>query len=285
VNRKDDRSVHAFGALCLLVLTVALMYGLTLLVAALYAALHDLSMPAATGHIQRDLAWLTLIQLSAMSVSLLVGLRLFDPDTPLPEALSIAPVPPLALGLCLLAGVSLQFPLAELANSLHHYVFGPDPIEVQLALQNMMEAHSLGQGLLVVTCLAAIVPLTEELLFRGLFLFGLERRYGSGFALVLSSAFFGIMHVDAVAAVYATVAGLVLGSLALATRSVWPGIAVHAALNAVPILLPERLLPIHGFNIPSALATHLSPWLVWPPLALGLGLLAMARRIEYATRT
>ena len=169
MNRKDDRSVPAFGALCLLVLTIALMYGLTLLVAALYAALHDLTMPAATGHIQRDLALLTLIQLSAMGVALVLGLRLFDPDTPLPEALSIAPVRPLALGLCLLAGASLQFPLAELGNALHDHVFGPEPLEVQLALQNMMEAHNLGQGLLVVTCLAAIVPLTEELLFRGLF--------------------------------------------------------------------------------------------------------------------
>jgi len=92
------------------------------------------------------------------------------------------------------------------------------------------------------------------------------------------------VHLGAVPAVYATVAGLLLGSIALATRSVWPGIALHAAVNAVPVLLPERLLPIHGFNIPSALPSHLPPWLVWPPLLLGLALLAAARRIEYASR-
>ena len=272
----------AFGALALLVLTAAMMYGLTLLVSVAYAWLHDLQLNAATGHIQRDLALLTLIQWASMGTALVVGLKLFDPDTPLPEALSLKPVRPVSLGVCLLAGACLQFPLTELSNALHAYVFGPDPLEQQLALQNMLEAHSLGSGALVVTCLVALVPLIEELLFRGLFLFGLERRYGPGFALLASACLFGIVHMGAVPAVYATVAGLCLGGLALTTRSVWPGIALHAAINAVPVLLPERLLAVHGFNVPSMSATHLPPALVWPPLLVGLALLVSVRRIEYA---
>ena len=272
----------AFGALALLVLAGAMMYGLTLLVSVVYATLHELSLSAATGHIQRDLALLTLIQWASMGTALVVGLKLFDPETPLPEALSLKPVKPVSLGVCLLAGACLQFPLTELSNALHAYVFGPDPLELQLALQNMLEAHSLSSGVLVVTCLVALVPLIEELLFRGLFLFGLERRYGSGFALIASACFFGIVHMGAVPAVYASVAGLVLGGLALTTRSVWPGIALHAAINAGPVLLPERLVPLHGFNVPSTFATHLSPWLVWPPLLVGLALLVTVRRIEYA---
>ncbi|MDB4990067.1 MAG: Abortive infection protein [Myxococcaceae bacterium] len=285
MNGKDDRSVPAFGALALLVLAVAMMYGLTLLVAALYGYLHELPGNAAMGHIQRDLAWLTLIQWLAMGTALVVGLKLFDPEAALPEALSLQPVPSAVLGLCLLSGVCLQFPLTELANALHAYVFGPDPLEHQLALQNMLEAHSLGHGILVVVCLAALVPLIEELLFRGLFLFGLERRYGPGFALLLSACFFGVVHLGAVPAVYATVAGLVLGALALHTRSIWPGVALHAAINAVPIVLPESLIAVHGFNVPSLSPTHLSPWLVWPPLFAGLGLLATVLRIEYAKQT
>ncbi|HEX5656874.1 MAG TPA: CPBP family intramembrane glutamic endopeptidase, partial [Polyangiales bacterium] len=129
-----------------------------------------------------------------------------------------------------------------------------------------------------------LIPAGEELLFRGLFLFGLERRYGKGFALLVSSSFFGILHGAPTAAVYATVAGLMLGALALRTRSVWPGIALHGAINAVPVLIPERVWPIAGFNVPSENVVHLSPWLVWPPLVLGLALLALAQRIEYASR-
>lgn len=284
MTRDDDRAVSAFGALALLVLTAALMYGLTVAFSALYALLHDLSIGEATGRIQRDLSLLTLVQLLAMGTALVVGLRMFDPDTPVFGALSLTPVRRSTLGLCLLSGVLLQFPLTELSNLLHAHVFGQDSLERQLALQNMLEPRSLAQGALLVVCLVALVPMTEELLFRGLFLFGLSRRYGPGFALVLSSCFFGVIHLGAVPAIYATVAGLLLGALALSTRSVWPGIALHAAINAVPVLLPERVLPIHGFNVPSEAATHLPHWLVWPPLLLALALLAMARRIEYATR-
>lgn len=284
MNRQDDRSVPAFGALALLVLTFAMMYGLTALLAALYATLHELTMAAATGRIQRNLPLLTFVQLCAMGTALVVGLKLFDPETPAEEALSLQPVQPRTVALCLLAGACLQFPLTELSNVLHHYVFGPDSLDLQIALQNMLEARTLGQGLTVVLCVVALVPLVEELLFRGLFLFGLERRYGSAFALILSSCFFGIVHLGAVPAVYATVAGFLLGGIALITRSVWPGVALHAAINAVPVLLPERLIAVRGFNVPSVLATHLSPWLVWPPLFAGLALLAAARRIEYASR-
>lgn len=282
---RDDRAVSAFGALALLVLTGAMMYGLTALFAVLHAALHDVPMADATGHIQRNLPVLTLVQVLSMGTALAVGLRMFDPETPVPEALALMPVRGSTLALCLASGALLQFPLTELANVLHASVFGPDSLERQLALQNMLEARSLGQGVLVVLCVVALVPITEELLFRGLFLFGLERRYGAGFALLLSSCFFGIVHIGAVPAVYATAAGLLLGGLALATRSVWPGIALHGAINAVPVLIPERVLPIHGFNVPSAAVTHLPHWLVWPPLLVGLALLAMARRIEYAKQT
>lgn len=260
------------------------MYGLTLLFAAVHAGLHDVSISEATAHIQRNLPILTLVQLLAMGTALAVGLKLFDPDTELNDALSLTPVRGSTLALCLASGALLQFPLTELSNALHAYVFGPDPIERQLALQNMLEARTLGQGVLVVVCLVALVPIIEELLFRGLFLFGLERRYGRGFALLLSSCFFGIVHLGAVPAVYATVAGLMLGAIALSARSVWPGIALHAAINAVPVLIPEHVLPIRGFNVPSELAVHLPAYLVWPPLVCGLGLLAVAQRIEYAKR-
>ena len=218
MTRLDDRSVPAFGAFALLVLTGAMMYGLTVGLSVLYASLHDLPVATASGRIQRDLPILTLIQVCAMGTALVVGLRMFDPDTPSAEALMLHPVRPLTLAACLTAGTCLQFPLTELANVLHHFVFGQDPIEKQLALQNMTEARTALQGVTVIGCLVALVPLTEELLFRGLFLFGMERRYGKAFALILSSCFFGIVHFDAVPAVYATLAGFILGGLALATR-------------------------------------------------------------------
>ncbi|MFT3928043.1 MAG: CPBP family intramembrane metalloprotease [Myxococcales bacterium] len=280
---RSQRSLSLFGALALLVLTVALMIGLGAGLAALSAFSRDTSLAEAERHVRGSLLNLTLIQAAAMGTSLLLGLRLMDPESELPDALSLRPVASRTLGLCLLAGACLQFPLTELSNLLHGSVFGPDPLEQQLALQNLLEARTLGQGAVVILCLAGVIPLMEELLFRGIFMFGLSRRYGPAFGILLSSVLFGVVHLGAVPALYATVAGVLLGWLALATRSVWPGVALHGAFNAVPVLLPEHLVAVRGFNVPSLTTDHLPHYLVWPPLLLGLGLLFAITRLEGAS--
>ena len=280
VSRSDDGSLSAFTAVCLLLLVGALMLGLTFGFSALYAAFHDVSLGQASRHVHGHLPTLTLAQLLAMGTALLTGLKLLDSERPPFETLHLAPVKNRTLALCLLAGLCLQLPLTELANLLHHHVFGPDSLEDQLALQNLIEAHSPLQGAIVVTCLVALVPVAEEALFRGLFLFGLARRYGNGFGLLFSACLFGVIHFGPVPAVYATVAGLVLGALALHTGSIWPGIAVHAAVNAVPVLVPESLIAVHGFNVPSEDPQHLPAWLVLSALSLGICLLLAIRRLE-----
>lgn len=272
--------MSAFAALCLFALTFALMLGIKLAFSALVAVLRDVSLAEGSRQVAGNLAALTLIQLLAMVTVVLAGLKLSDPDAPLFEALSLRPVRNRSLALCLLAGVCLQFPLAELANLLHQHVFGPDPLEHQLARQALIEAHSPLAGALVVVCLVAAVPLAEELLFRGLFLFHLARRYGRGFALLFSACLFGVIHFEPVPAAYAATAGLVLGALALATRSVWASVALHAAINAVPVLVPESAWPIHGFNVPSETPQHLPLWLVLPLLSLAICLLLWVRRLE-----
>jgi membrane protease YdiL (CAAX protease family) len=283
VSERAERSLPLFGALALTVFMLVLMFGLREGAAALLAYARDLTLSTARGHVEGDILTLTIVQAVAMGGALLLGLRMFDPDAPLQEALAMRPVSPGVLALCLAAGACLQFPLTELANFLHAHVFGPEPLEIQLARQNLLEAHNLGQGLIVVGSVVGLVPLMEELLFRGHFLFGLSRRYGLGFGLLFSSILFGLAHVMPVAVVYAAVAGLVIGWLGLTTRSIWPGVALHAGCNALPVLLPERVLPIPGFNLPSAVPQHLPHWLVWPPLLAALLLLAAIHRIEYAT--
>jgi membrane protease YdiL (CAAX protease family) len=284
VPRAADRSLSAFAAICLVVLAAALMMGLMAAFSALYGALHDLPMTEAAQHVHGDLPTLTLVQVLAMGATVALGLRLAETDAPAALALRLVPVRRSSLGLCLLAGACLQIPLAELANVLHAHVFGAEPLEEQLARQNLLEAHSLQQGALVVGCLVALVPALEELLFRGLFMFGLSSRYGRGFGVLLSACLFGLIHFGAVPAVYASVAGIALGALALSTGSIFPSIALHAGINAVPVLLPERLLAIHGFNVPSEQPEHLAPWLVWLPLGLGLALLAAVRKLEARSR-
>jgi membrane protease YdiL (CAAX protease family) len=74
--------------------------------------------------------------------------------------------------------------------------------------------------------------LVEELGMRGLVFTGLRlgfrgRPRADLKAVLLSSAMFGVMHLSPVAVVFAFVYGLGFALLAVATRSIWPGIVVH----------------------------------------------------------
>jgi membrane protease YdiL (CAAX protease family) len=78
------------------------------------------------------------------------------------------------------------------------------------------------------------VPITEEILFRGLILGALEIAYGPARAVVLSSVFFGLWHLKKL---YTTlIFGPVTAVLALKTRTIWPGAILHY-LNNLPAAL------------------------------------------------
>lgn len=261
------------------------MLGFKLGLSALLALIRDVPLADGSRLVAQNLVALTVVQLLAMASVIAVGLRLLGDERGLSAAFHLRPIRLRTLAACLGAGACLQFPLAELANQLHHHVFGSEPLEEQLARQALLEADGIVGGALVVVCLVALVPLTEEALFRGLFMFGMAGRYGAGFAVLLSACLFGVLHFGAVPAVYAATAGLVLGALAYLTDSLWSSVAMHAAVNAVPVLLPYRAIPIRGFNIPSESPQHLSLWLWLPPLLAAIGLLLWVHRIERPRRT
>ena len=94
----------------------------------------------------------------------------------------------------------------------------------------------------VLTFLATAVtpPLVEEFLCRGLIL-GSLRPYGDGFALVISSLMFGMMHGNFEQIPFAFLVGLALGFIVLESGSLWIAVAVHAANNAVSVLVDTFL--------------------------------------------
>lgn len=192
---------------------------------------------------------------------------------------TLQPVAPRWLLLTFVAGLSLQIPLAELANWLQ--LVAPFSIQEQLQMQRLLAVDNLPQALGLLFALVVVAPFTEELLFRGVLLPRLAERYGDRAALLLSSALFGIVHVHPVAVGVATIAGVLLGALALAKRRLWICIALHAGVNALPILLPEQLVSIRGFNTVSEGVYHLPIALLLGGLVVSVGLLVLLfRRFE-----
>lgn len=91
--------------------------------------------------------------------------------------------------------------------------------------------------------LAAVPALVEEFAFRGVVL-GMLRRFGDGFAIIMSAIMFGMFHGNLVQIPYAFVVGIALGYITVAGGSLWPAILAHFANNTISALLPylyERL--------------------------------------------
>jgi hypothetical protein len=89
------------------------------------------------------------------------------------------------------------------------------------------------------------VGLGEELLFRGLIQNDLSRLFGWRWGLILSSAFFSIMHLtwrSVPELLFVFVAGLIFGSLYLKTRGLYLSILVHCMNNTVLVAVYPYLV-------------------------------------------
>jgi uncharacterized protein len=92
--------------------------------------------------------------------------------------------------------------------------------------------------------LLVIVPVVEELVFRGLLLQRWALRWGIRPALLASSLLFGCLHRN-VNVIGLTMFGLVMGLLYLKTRSLWVPILCHGINNAMVVVL-ELLIDEFG---------------------------------------
>lgn len=270
MNASHDTEIRAmpWWAAVLLTVVAAVATRLAIVLAAgARAAGQGLSLEEALRRVALDPLNLGVAQVIGVGLAIFVGLRAWHGRESVREVLRVRPVPLPVIGLALIAGLALQFPLAEIGNLMEE--IRPTPIDVQLARQRLITPSGAWSALAIVLAVVVVAPATEELLFRGMILRGLRERHGAAFAVGLSALLFGLMHVDPNAVVYATIAGLVLGAVALRTGSTMTAIAMHAGVNAVPVLVPERLVRIPGFNTVSEDVYHL-------PLPLVLGTAVVA---------
>jgi membrane protease YdiL (CAAX protease family) len=84
--------------------------------------------------------------------------------------------------------------------------------------------------------IALVAPVVEELLFRGIG-FHLLQRFGATASIVATGLAFGLYHGLVNALPILTLFGISLAWLRSRTRSVYPGMLVHAAFNAVALIV------------------------------------------------
>ena len=135
-------------------------------------------------------------------------------------------------------------PLALALAGLLQGFFPPLPPAIVETLGSMADAS---QPLwLLLLAFAAAPAVCEELAFRGFILSGFARGGRIYIAMVFSSLAFGIMHLIPQQVFNASLLGLVLGLMAIRSRSLVPGIVFHFEFNGLEVLRNR-----YGANLPT----------------------------------
>lgn len=226
---------------------------------------------------------LALVQAASVGLIFIIAFPYKKREDGLLESVNVLPLAGGIVALSFLAGALMQIPLAELGNLVQEV--WPVSFEELARRHRLVNPTSWWGGSSVLFALVLVAPLTEELLFRGWLLQDLKDQYGRRKALLWSSLLFGLVHLELSAILYATLGGLVLGAVALRTKSTLASIAMHAGVNALPLLLPASLLRIEGFNTLSQRVEHVSVWLLLLSSGALVALLAILwRATEDASR-
>jgi sodium transport system permease protein len=90
--------------------------------------------------------------------------------------------------------------------------------------------------------LVALLPaICEELAFRGFILSGLSRMRNKWLAILVSSLFFGIAHQLLQQSITAFAVGMLIGFLAIQTKSIFTCMLYHLIHNSLPLLVAHTL--------------------------------------------
>jgi sodium transport system permease protein len=129
----------------------------------------------------------------------------------------------------------------------------------------------------------ALIGVAEEIFFRGFLFSALRASASKGATIFSSAALFGLFHcvssIDQL--VPSTLMGLLLGWICWNTRSVLPGLVLHAAYNLTLVLLAFHLTVATGVGPRSRLVTHPVPLemelAAIPLMLIGLALIHWCR--------
>lgn len=116
---------------------------------------------------------------------------------------------------------------------------GLDTTTPGAAADPLTDIAGLPASLAVIAALivAVLTPLWEEVLFRGAFLDGLSRRFRPTVAIILSATIFAAIHIVPLSFPYLFTLGIALALLRRFHQNLWAPILLHAANNALVVLL------------------------------------------------
>ncbi|MFK7767039.1 MAG: ABC transporter permease subunit/CPBP intramembrane protease [Mariniblastus sp.] len=117
------------------------------------------------------------------------------------------------------------------------YPPGNDLVQLESVVSNILGS---APGLWAVLLVFAVAPaILEEIAFRGFILSGMEALRNKWQAIFLTSLLFGIAHGVIQQTMITFGVGMILGVIAIQTRSIWPCVLFHLTHNCLAVMLSK----------------------------------------------
>ncbi len=133
--------------------------------------------------------------------------------------------------------VGLAFCLRPVLSVVTHWLTGRLFPELPGGFAEFTESMAAAPLPLALLAVAVAPAVCEELAFRGFLLSGFARARRPWLAIALSAVTFGVVHLIPQQVFTATLAGLILGTLAWKGRSLWPCVLFHVLFNGQQVLM------------------------------------------------
>lgn len=254
-------------------------FGATLAQVACFAAIRAIEPGSAT-----DLVSLGAVEGLVFGVTAFLVWHLYGRGRGVSEFLAVRRTQPLLPIVGLALGVSLQAP-ADTLQFVVEWSFGPPPEAEVLARAAMLRAETPYAAAMMMLSAAFLIPLVEEVLFRGAFFSALRGEVSRVGAALLTGVCFVICHVEPRVWLPLAAVAVVLSVLRVVSGSVLPGFALHLGFNAVSLaVVVLGVVPVdRRLNLPWQ--TSLAGWLVsagliYAMLKLGASADAEQARLE-----
>ncbi|MDA0241525.1 MAG: CPBP family intramembrane metalloprotease, partial [Proteobacteria bacterium] len=99
-----------------------------------------------------------------------------------------------------------------------------------------MASGSVVELLVLLPIVAILAPIAEEVLFRGVVFSWLRRRWGFSASALISALPFGLVHLEPLVIIFATIVGMILAWLYERYENLWVPIIAHCANNCGAVL-------------------------------------------------
>ena len=136
----------------------------------------------------------------------------------------------------ILLSIFLALIVGTVSTKLVNFLIRQMPDKVPEGLELTNEILRSADGYLLLSFLFGVcifAPVVEEVIFRGILWWPIEKLFSSNVALIVTSVLFSLAHADLLHIIAVFPLGVLFGILRKRTGSIWPSIIAHAANNTM----------------------------------------------------